>query len=171
MSMYSLTGMTGRRKNDERKIQAATFSFNRFNLIAVLGSAALSIPVAALVAAGLNPFGWSSWAIAVPFFGAIAGLYLTSRVKDGQQRQYDKILDGRRARSGKGLRGVSEDSIIYVAGEPLVEAQMFDMVQSFIPNPAYIAARDAEAFGGSKVVPAIGTADTNRDQTVNRSCL
>lgn len=170
MSMYTLTEMTGRRKNDDRTIVVATFKFNRYNFFIAIVSAILSAPIAALVAMLLGPFGWSMWALVVPVLAMVAGTYLTSRVRDGQQRQFTKMLDKQMVSSGKGRRGVAESSVVYVAGEPLVEAHLSEMVQSFIRDPDFIAARNTEVSGVQTFVPAIGTADSTRP-TVKRSFL
>ena len=169
-AMYSLTHLTGRRKNDGRSIVVATVEMNRFTFLVGGVSAALSLPVAVIVGILLVPFGASVGAIVVPFFGICAGLILMDqRTKGGLQQQRGiTMLDTHRARSGKGRKGVADASVVYVATKELVAPQMVFLVQSSIPNPSFFSGAHSSA---STFVPAIGKSEADDTSTAKRSFL
>lgn len=118
--MYSLTALTGVKRNENRREVVFNSEVPRHLLIVSLLSIVASLPVVAILAVFFR--GWAVLAIPVVMF---AGLVLFEyRQRDGMQlRNWQAILDERR--SGKG--------IVYVAGTPLASARVINHQQQVIP--------------------------------------
>jgi len=121
--VYDLTGLTGRRRNENRRMVVATFEVKRHTFLVSAASFAVSLPVAGL--AGLLV---GIWALFVPVIAIIAGLWLwDSRQRRGLELLNGQaIVDSRRARNGE----------LYAAGQPIPKPQLVMHQRQFIPTPA-----------------------------------
>lgn len=147
--MYSLTEMTGRRKNVDRTIVIATVEVKRFTFIVTLGSIVASLPVAAVVALLLGPY--AAFAFILPVVFVFAGLFLVDqRSRKGLQlRRYEAMWDSRQAKSSRGT--------VYVCSQPLQRAEVRTLIQSVIPNVTY---SENDAMTPAQAAPAaVGKAD------------
>ncbi|MAL06909.1 MAG: hypothetical protein CMH36_08800 [Microbacterium sp.] len=109
--VYSLTRLTGRRKNEERRQVIFTFEVRRYALIVSALSAVASVPVTALVMLVSGP-----GALLVPPVFIVAGLVLWDwRQRRGMRlRNFQAILDTRRSAKG----------VLYAAGSPIPLPQL-----------------------------------------------
>ncbi len=129
MYVYSLTQLTGRRKNVDRTIVVATVEVNRATFLVVVLSALASVLPSLLVALLLGPF--SAYALIVPVLCIGAGLFLVDqRTRKGLQlRRYEAMWDKRRAKTVSGTA--------FVCGQPMRAPHLVTIVQTVIPNPGY----------------------------------
>lgn len=136
MHVYSLTRLTGRRKNVDRTIVVATVEVNRATFVVVVGSALVSIVPAVIVGALLGAF-----ALAVPALFIGAGLILVDqRTRKGLQlRRYEAMWDKRKT---KVIRGT-----VFVCGEPLRVPHIVTMVPTVLTAPVH-------AVGDAAVIAA-----------------
>lgn len=95
MSMYSLTHLTGSRKNEGRVSVVQGFEFQRKTLMVVGISTAVGFLPAIILALTLSPF----FLILVPMLIAIAGYWLfVTRSRDGMKlSRYKSIMDRKNA--------------------------------------------------------------------------
>jgi len=104
--VYSLTALTGRRKNENRRMVVATVELRRVVVIVAGLSVLASAPVALVLSPMLGP-----WALTVPVIGAVIGLWLfDARQGRGLRlKNYQAIVDHRRSRNG----------VLYASGAPI----------------------------------------------------
>jgi len=109
--VYSLTSLTGRHRNANRRMHIVGFETKRATFIVCAISVAASAPLTLILGV---LFGF--WALATPLVFAIAGVYLfDARQTRGMKLvNYQAILDTRRARNG----------ILYAAGAPIPHARL-----------------------------------------------
>jgi hypothetical protein len=134
--MYSLTELTGRRKNVERTTVVASFEVNRQRLfIGAAGATVIGVPLAGLIFLvlswfGLTQFGYLcllgpilSWAVTV--------WVVTTRESSGLRlRRYEAMWDRRRSKS-------SIDRV-YVCGSPVVEPRLGLLIPVVIDTPPHL---------------------------------
>jgi hypothetical protein len=132
---YSLTRLTGRRKNADRSIVVATVEVNRTTFIIVVLSLAASVIPAVIVGILLGSNG--AFALIVPAAFVAAGLILVDqRTRKGLQlRRYEAMWDKRRAKAARGT--------VYVCGEPLHVPQIVTMTPTVLDAPALIGDHEA----------------------------
>lgn len=120
--VYSLTRLTGRGRNDNRRIVVLTVETGRRTFIVLCLSAVASAPVTGLVAMFVGVY-----ALVVPPIVIGLGLWLwDSRSRKGLKlRNYQAIIDRRRAVNG----------VLYAAGKPIPEPQLIMHQQQTIPAP------------------------------------
>lgn len=131
--VYSLTELTGRFRNDERRWIVLSFEVRRHTAIVSGLSLLASAPVAALLALVVGPY-----ALILPVLAVVAGLFLwDARQRRGLRlKNWQAILDKRRA----------DNKTIFASGEVLGDPILVMHQQTVIP-----AQPDA-----SPVVPAFG---------------
>lgn len=140
--VYDLTSLTGRRRNDNRRMVVLTVEVKRHTFLVAGLSFTASVPLAGLVGVFAGP-----WALVVPALAVIAGLWLwDSRQRRGLQLlNYQAIVDSRKASNGQ----------LYAAGQPIPEPQLILHQRQFIPTPA-TAARAPLARGNNNLSTARG---------------
>lgn len=118
--VYSLTELTGRNRNENRRIVVVTFEVKRRTFIVSCASVLASLPFAGIV--GLF-FGVA--AIIVPFVFIGLGLWLwDSRQRKGMRLlNYQAIIDTRKAKNG----------VLYAAGQPVPEPVLVMHQRQFVP--------------------------------------
>lgn len=118
--VYSLTELTGRNRNENRRMVVMTFEVKRRSFMVSIISFAISLPLTGLVGivAGV-------WALIVPVIFIIAGLWLwDSRQRKGLKLlNYQAIVDGRKAKNG----------VLYAAGQPVPDPVLVMHQRQFIP--------------------------------------
>lgn len=120
---YSLTGLTGRKKNVDRSVIVATVEVNRFTFAVVVSAAIVSLLPTVGVGLLLGPLWWL--ALGLPFLFVAAGLiFIDQRSKGGLRlRRYQAIAEKR--------RGKKRAEAIYVCGVPLSPPVMRSIVPQF----------------------------------------
>lgn len=101
MYAYSLTGMTGRRKNDGRTIAFTFGEMNRHTfMILLLAGLASFVPTALLggVLMAWTPYWWACLSIPLVCIPAAWWLFDTRSKRGLQLQRYQHVLDGRRGR-------------------------------------------------------------------------
>lgn len=132
--MYSLTRMTGRRRNDDRQVALASFAeINRRTFAVALASGVVGAFVSMLVIVLLMPFTGDWWIgfFAIPICVG-AGLWLfDSRVRgDLGVHRFRHLLDARAAKAAQGIR---------IAGQPLTRPYRANVVTQYLEAPASTA--------------------------------
>lgn len=124
MYAYSLTKLTGKKKNNDRTIIVATVEVNQFTFAVTVAAAVLSLLPTVGIGMLLGPF-WSI-ALVIPFLFIGAGLlFVDQRSKGGLRlRRYQSIFEARNAKKTAGT--------IYVCGVPLVEPVIGNIIPQFI---------------------------------------
>lgn len=135
--VYSLTELTGRRRNENRRMVVMTVEIKRRTFLVSLLAVLASVPVAGIIAifAGV-------WAIVVPAIAVGVALWLwDSRQRKGLKLlNYQRILDQRRARNG----------VLYAAGQVIPKATVVMHQRQFID--ALNVGRDTDlAVGASNL--------------------
>ena len=167
MFVYSLTDLTGRRKNADRTMVVATVEVNRFTFLVVLMSLVPAIPLTAVVALLLGPFVY--YAAAVPLLCVFAGLaFVDTKTKKGLQlRRYEAMWDKRKAKDSA--------TTVYVCSEPLKRTELVTLIQTVVPNRHYVASDgDTDLFdivAGRKTSAAGIGASTKSSARADRSFL
>lgn len=122
MSIYSLTHLTGRRRNDQRRIVVARFEVRRAPFFASLAGMGAAVPLAAISAPLIGV-----WAIAWLPVGALAfNLLFTARQRGSMQlRHFDAIKNSMRAqgRIGSGRGANPLKGVFLISGQPFREPQ------------------------------------------------
>lgn len=118
--VYSLTDLTGQRRNENRRMVVMTFEIKRRTFLVSLVSFAASLPVTGLV--GLL---FGVWAVIVPMVFIGFGLWMwDSRQRKGLRLlNYQAILDTRKARNG----------VLYAAGQPVHQPVFVMHQRQFVP--------------------------------------
>lgn len=118
--VYSLTPLTGRRRNENRRMVVATVEIKRRTFLVAGASLLASAPVTGLLAMLVGV-----WAIIVPLLFIGAGLWLwDSRQRKGLKLlNYQAILDTRRARNG----------VLYAAGRVVPDPVIVMHQRQFLP--------------------------------------
>lgn len=124
MYAYSLTGLTGRKKNADRTVIVATVEVNKFSFAVAMMALVVSLIPTLGVGMLLGPLWWC--ALVFPFLCVSAGLiFVDQRSKGGLQlRRYQSLVESR--------RGKRESEVIYVCGSPLVRPVMGRVIPQFI---------------------------------------
>lgn len=104
--VYSLTHLTGRRRNEDRRTVVLTFEVRRYTLIVVAAAVVVSVLPTLLLAAVVGP-----WSLVTPAIVMTAAIFLWDwRQRSGMRlRNYQAILDKRRAANG----------VLYASGSPV----------------------------------------------------
>jgi len=137
-TVYSLTHLTGRHRNAQRRVLVAGFETKRATVVVSSGAIIASAPIAAIVGAFTGPY-----ALFVPLVFIAAGLWLfeARQTRGLKLANYQAILDRRRARNG----------VLYAAGAPIPQGRLIlhvpvveprrDQVTPLIIPPAARGAR------------------------------
>lgn len=123
-AMYSLTHLTGSRRNEHRRSVVLTFEVRQYAMWVFwisLGASAIPTLLFALI---LGPY-----AVVIPVVCVIAGFILwDTRQRNGMRlRTYQAILDRRRARKR------ARNGTVYAAGRPIPKAQLVMHMPVTIP--------------------------------------
>lgn len=118
--VYSLTDLTGRNRNENRRMVVMTFEVKRRTFLISIISFVASVPLTAIVGIVFGVY-----ALGVPVVFVIAGLWLwDSRQRKGLKLlNYQAIVDVRRSRNG----------VLYAAGQPVPEPVLIMHQRQFIP--------------------------------------
>lgn len=118
--VYSLTALTGRSRNENRRMVVMTFEVKRRTFLVSLASFALSLPLT-----GIAGIIFGVWALIVPVVFIAGGLWMwDSRQRKGLKLlNYQAIIDSRKAANGT----------LYVAGQPVPEPVCVMHQRQFIP--------------------------------------
>lgn len=118
--VYSLTELTGRNRNENRRMVVMTFELKRRTFLISIASFAASLPLTALAG-----FLLGVWALMVPVAFIGLGLWLwDSRQRKGLKLlNYQAIVDVRKSQNG----------VLYAAGQPVPEPVMVMHQRQFIP--------------------------------------
>ena len=118
--VYSLTDLTGRKRNENRRMVVMTFEVKRRTFLVSAISVAASLPVTGLVGIVLGV-----WALIIPVIAVIAGLWMwDSRQRKGLKLlNYQAIVDVRKASNG----------VLYAAGQPVPEPRIIMHQRQFVP--------------------------------------
>ena len=118
--VYSLTELTGRKRNENRRMVVMTFEVRRHTFLIICAAFIAAVPVAGILAVLVGVWG----IIAVPVVVMAALWLLDSRQTKGLKlMNYQAIVDARRARNG----------VLYAAGQPVPEAQAVMHQRQFVP--------------------------------------
>lgn len=140
--VYSLTPLTGRRRNSDRRMVVATVEVRQRPFIISIISAVASAPVTGIMAIFVGV-----WCLIVPPLFIVAGIWLW----DARQRRglhllnYQAILDRRRATTG----------VLYAAGRPIHTPQLV------IHHPQTLP---AETAARTDTPVARGVSDLSKDR-------
>ncbi|AUG29564.1 MULTISPECIES: hypothetical protein [Microbacterium] len=118
--VYSLTDLTGRNRNENRRMVVATFEVKRRTFLISVLSVVASMPITTIVG-----FLFGVYALAVPVVFVVGGIWLwDSRQRKGLKLlNYQAIVDGRKASNG----------VLYAAGQPVPKPQLVMHQRQFIP--------------------------------------
>lgn len=118
--VYSLTQLTGSRRNEDRRTVLFTFEVRQYTVWVVALSALASAPVTLLLIAIIGMYG-----LFFPIVAVMAGLILwDTRQRSGLKlRTYQAILDRRRAQNG----------VLYASGAPIPRAELIMHQMVVIP--------------------------------------
>ena len=118
--VYSLTPLTGSRKNENRRTVVMTFEVKQRSLIVGILSFIASLPVTGIIALFIGIY-----SLVVPFIMVGAGLWLwDSRQRRGLKLlNYQAMLDSRKARNG----------VLYSAGQPVPHARAVMHQSQIVP--------------------------------------
>jgi len=106
--VYSLTKLTGRRRNENRRTVVLTVEVRRYTLIVLAVSGLASVFPTMLLAAVLGPYALFTPAV---FMGAGVVLWDWRQRNGMRLRNYQAILDRRQAQNG----------VLYASGAPIPE--------------------------------------------------
>ena len=148
MSLYSLTHLTGRKRNVDRKVIIATVETSKAGFLVSIGALALSIPPTAIA---VMIFGMGALVVVPPLFIA-AGLILVRQqsTKGLHLPMYKSLLDKKSAKKTKGQ--------ILICGVPI---QKHAAVSKLAYSSEPVTPEDAPtATGGQQdhhLAPVFGT--------------
>lgn len=120
--VYSLTQLTGRRRDENRRMVVATFEVRRHTFLVSLAGAAISLPITGILSL---IFGLYALITPVVVIGLCLWLWDVRQTRGLKLRNYQAILDTRRARNG----------VLYAAGRPVPKPVLVMHQRQFLPAP------------------------------------
>lgn len=123
--VYSLTNLTGARRNEDRRTVVFTVEVRRYTLLVVVASLIVSALPTLVVSLIVGPY-----ALFVPALSIVAGLVLwDTRQRNGLKlRNYQAILDRRKSKNG----------VLYASGNPIPTPEL--VMHQMVVVPARVNA-------------------------------
>jgi hypothetical protein len=117
--VYSLTDLTGKRRNAERRMVVMTFEIKRRTFLVSSAAFAASLPVTGIVAMF---FGTAALLVPPVFIGVALWLWDSRQRKGLKLHNYQAILDQTKAKDG----------VLYAAGQPVATPQLVMHQQNYV---------------------------------------
>ena len=150
--VYSLTALTGRRRNENRRTVIATVEVRRGAFIVAVGSLLVGLIPTAVLAPMLG-----AWSIVIPMLAITAGLWLFDmrQTRGLRLTNYQAIADSKKVRNG----------VLYASGAPITAPPLV-MHQKVV-----LLAGPAHAAPPAKTADRTSTPSTRRQSRSAREAL